>query len=104
MAELRSCSASRTALLRTLAMASFGALLACHDDRASAHVHASAPPAPATLPASAGGAVYRTELPLGELGPGAKIVSIANATTGAPAPLTGLRDSLDVLALVAFGP
>jgi hypothetical protein len=76
------------------------ALIACHDERPSKHVYGSPPsqsPRVAATPAP-------PELPIGTIGPGAQLVSVSDAATGAPVGLSNIADSVDVLTLVAFGP
>ena len=74
------------------------ALLGC--ERPSPHVYSSPPPRGAAVPV----APTMPELPIGSIGPGARIVAISDAVTGAPVALGSLTDSIDVLTLVAFGP
>jgi len=79
-------------------------LLSLGCDRPSQHVYSSPPP-PAKLPAGATPAITRApELPLGAMGPEARLVAVADAATGAPVALGSITDSVDVLTLVAFGP
>ena len=70
----------------------------------SKHVYSSPPP-PAKLPAGTTRALSSSpEIPFGTMGPGAKIVAVTDAATGAPVALGSFTDSVDVLTLVAFGP
>jgi hypothetical protein len=74
--------------------------MACHDDRPNNHVYASPPPK--TVPAPAAPIV--DEAPLGTNGPGARITSVLDATTGAPVALTNVVGDVDVMTLAALGP
>ena len=76
------------------------ALIACHDERPSKHVYGSPPPQSPRVAATPAA----PELPIGTIGPGARLVSISDAATGAPVGLGSIADSVDVLTLVAFGP
>jgi hypothetical protein len=76
-------------------------MLAC--ERQSPHVYSSPPPSPPN--AAKGAATISTpDIPIGAVGPGARLVAIADAATGAPVALGNITDSIDVLTLVAFGP
>jgi hypothetical protein len=75
--------------------------LAC--ERQSPHVYSSPPPSP---PNAAKGATTASapDIPMGAIGPGARLVAIADAATGVPVALGNIIDSIDVLTLAAFGP
>jgi hypothetical protein len=79
------------------------ALVACHDERPSPHVYGSPPPTSPRAAATAA-SMSAPELPIGTIGPGARLVSISDAATGIPVALGSIADSVDVLTLVAFGP
>lgn len=73
-------------------------------DRPSQHVYSAPPPAPKP-PAGSTPAITRApELPLGAMGPEARLVAVADAATGAPVAVGSITDSVDVLTLIAFGP
>jgi hypothetical protein len=73
-------------------------------DRPSNHVYSSPPPTPQRPAGTVPAISQAPEIPLGALGPGARLVSINDAATGAPVALGSITDSVDVLTLVAFGP
>ena len=73
-------------------------MLGC--ERPSPHVYSAPPPRVAAVAV----APAMPELPIGSIGPGARLVAISDAGTGAPVALGSLTDSIDVLTLVAFGP
>ena len=80
-------------------------VLGCHDERPETHVYASPPPpASTTTTVSTATAVAQPDAPLGTTGPGARIVSVLDASTGAPATLTAITTPIDVMTLVALGP
>lgn len=79
------------------------ALIACHDERPSPHVYSSPPP-PSPKVAATPASATAPELPIGTIGPGARLLSVSDAATGAPVALGNIADSVDVLTLVAFGP
>jgi hypothetical protein len=67
-------------------------------------VYQSSPPprATAAVPAATG-AASTTELPVGSSGPSARVVSVRVASTGEPAALEHLTQSVDVVTLVSRG-
>lgn len=87
--------------LRLIALLIIGALAAgCREDRSRVRVAGvPTPPRPPSVPT-----VHVPEVPFGSTGPEARIVSVSDASTGAPVSLTSIRDSVRVLTLVAFGP
>ncbi|MEP6622661.1 MAG: hypothetical protein ABJE47_25290 [bacterium] len=75
--------------------------LACRDDPAPHVFHAPAPAPPsAVAPVPASG----PDVPFGSETAGIRVIAFTNAVTGAPISLTDIRDSVDVLALLARGP
>jgi hypothetical protein len=85
---------------RRIVVLALMALVAC--ERPSSHVYGSPPPQP--KPTGTPASPTMPDLPLGTTGPGARLVAISDAATGAPIPLGSIADSIDVLTLVAFGP
>jgi hypothetical protein len=77
---------------------------ACANDDARRHVFESAPPsraAPASAPATPAPAAV--EASMGTSGPSARVVAVRLASTGAPAVLERLTESVDVVTLVSRG-
>ncbi|MEP6730749.1 MAG: hypothetical protein ABJE10_08930 [bacterium] len=78
------------------------ALLACRDEPRATHVYSSPAPVPKRVtPAATPSA---PELPIGTRAPGAQLLAISDAATGAPVALGDIADSIDVMTVVAFGP
>ena len=82
-------------------------LVACHDEQPRTHVYRSPPPVTSPVTAQVKAPVRAStgpEIPIGTKGASARLVSIADAASGAPVPLFGITDSVDVLTIVALGP
>jgi hypothetical protein len=80
-----------------------GALLAaCRDEGSSSHVYrAPAPAAPRPVVVASPPA---PELPVGLMGPEARITGVSDAATGAPVSLSGINGAFSVMTLVSRGP
>ncbi|MEO8562379.1 MAG: hypothetical protein ABI601_09915 [bacterium] len=75
-------------------------VVACAGDD-SRHVYESPPPMRAAAPAVA--APVTPELPIGSGGPDARVAAVRLVSTGAPATLDRLSESVDVVTLVSRG-
>jgi len=77
------------------------ALLSCRDETRARHVYRAAPPVaapPITAVTSA------PDIPIGALGPGARIEGVTAVATGTPMALDAVTASINVLTLAARGP
>ncbi|MDB4891690.1 MAG: hypothetical protein JWL61_3545 [Gemmatimonadetes bacterium] len=91
--------------MRMKATALLWSFFAMSCDRPSSQHTYSSPAPPPPIPAGATSAITTApEIPLGAMGPGARLVSVTDAATGVPVALGSITDSIDVLTLVAFGP
>lgn len=79
-----------------------GLLAGCRDDNAKSHVYQAPRPIPA--PVATTRAPVTPELPIGLMGPEARIRSVTDAEHGNPVSLSGITGAFSVLTIVALGP
>ena len=75
--------------------------VACRDERP--RVFQSPAPAP-SKPQQTPQSPPVPEVPIGTNGPEARILGVSDGASGRPVPMTAIRDSVDILTIVAFGP